>query len=501
MGVGIMEISIGLGALFIAFYYYATAKFNFWNSRGVSGPKPSAFMGNFYHVMVGNISVGDYLTEEYKKFKDEPFIGIFARRTPILVVKDPEYIKDVLIKDFTAFADRGMKVHEKVEPLSQHLFSLEPARWRPLRTKLSPTFTSGKLKEMFHLITDCAKHFEKFLEDHVKKNPVIECRELTAKFTTDVIGECAFGLEMNALTEGDSDFRRIGRKVFEVGTFKLLKMRIREAAPWLYNLLYPIMYDREINDFFIDSMKQTMKYRQDYKVKRNDFVDLLLEIRNHPTKLGDIEMTDILITAQAFVFFIAGFETSSTTMSNALYELALNQNVQDELRREIREELQKEKGDLKYETIKNMKYLHKVFCETLRKYPPVTVLMRQAMEPYTFSGTKWSIPKDMKVWIPIYAIQRDPQIYPDPDTFDPERFSDENMKTRHPSFYLPFGDGPRNCIGARFANFQSKVGLIGILKNYKVDVCEKTCIPYVNNPRAFLLQPMGGIKLKFTRIE
>lgn len=73
--------------------------------------------------------------------------------------------------------------------------------------------------------------------------------------------------------------------------------------------------------------------------------------------------------------------------------------------------------------------------------------MRKSMDNYTFSGTKVSIPKDLRVWIPVYSIQRDAQIYPNPDTFDPERFSDENIKARHPSFYLPFGDGPRNCIG------------------------------------------------------
>lgn len=85
--------------------------------------------------------------------------------------------------------------------------------------------------------------------------------------------------------------------------------------------------------------------------------------------------------------------------------------------------------------------------ESLRKYPPVPTLMRQSMVPYTFSGTKVSIPKGLKVWIPVYSIHRDPKIYPDPETFDPERFNDDNIKARHPSFYLPFGDGPRNCIG------------------------------------------------------
>lgn len=73
--------------------------------------------------------------------------------------------------------------------------------------------------------------------------------------------------------------------------------------------------------------------------------------------------------------------------------------------------------------------------------------MRQACKDYTFPGTTVSIPKGMRIFIPVYAIQRDPKIYSKPDEFNPERFEEENVKVRHPSHYLPFGDGPRNCIG------------------------------------------------------
>jgi len=85
--------------------------------------------------------------------------------------------------------------------------------------------------------------------------------------------------------------------------------------------------------------------------------------------------------------------------------------------------------------------------ETLRKYPPGIFLMRQSTLSYTFNGTKVCVPKDQKIFIPVYAIHRDPSIYPKPDIFNPERFNKEAVQSRHPMFYLPFGDGPRNCIG------------------------------------------------------
>ncbi|XP_051165488.1 uncharacterized protein LOC127284206 [Leptopilina boulardi] len=497
---GPFEILCIIAGIFLLLYFYSTSTHDFWKNKNVKGPKPTPLLGNFTDLMLNRISMGDYTKKLYEQFNNELMIGMFARKTPILLLKDPNLIKDVLIKDFNKFADRGINISEKVDVLSPHLFALEPERWRPLRKKLSPVFTSGKLKEMFHLLIETSEHLEEYLNNIVIENEPIECRKLTAKFTTDVIGSCAFGIDINALSNEESEFLRMGRKIFDLNFWRTLKIRIRDITPWLYELLGPILAEKEMNNFFVNLVRDTMKYRKENNIVRHDFIDLLREVKENPDKLSDIELTDSLIAAQAFVFFIAGFETSSTTMSNALYELALNPSIQEKLRKEIQNEFKITEGKLLYDRIKNLKYLHMVFQETLRKYPPVTVLMRKATEKYTFSDTNVTIPKGQKIWIPTYAIQRDPKNYPNPDTFDPERFSEEEEELRHPMLFLPFGDGPRNCIGARFAVYQTKIGLMKILNNYKVDVCEKTCIPYVNSKNSFLLQPKDGIYLKFKKI-
>ncbi|XP_036147431.1 uncharacterized protein LOC105832463 [Monomorium pharaonis] len=498
---GPFEILCGIAAAVLALYYFLTSTYNFWKLRGIRGPRPIPGLGNFKDVMFNNISAGDYLTEMYNEYKDEPLIGIFARKTPLLIVKDLDLVKDILIKDFAIFADRGLPIFEKTEPLSQHLFSLEPKRWRPLRVRLSPVFTSGKLKEMFSLISKCADHLVEYMEKIANKDEPVECRELTAKYTTDVIGNCAFGIDMNALSNENSEFRKMGRKVFTMTWTALLRIRIRQMSPRLYGMLGYVLPQTDVTKFFTRVITENMNYRETNNIIRNDFIDMLRELKKHPDKLSDIDLTDTLIASQAFVFFLAGFETSSTTISNALYELALNQKVQDNLRKEINEVYAKYGEDLTYDNIKEMDYLNKVFKETLRKYPPVTFLMRQSMSSYVFDGTKINIPKDQKVWIPVYAIHRDPNIYPKPDVFDPERFNDEAERSRHPMSFLPFGDGPRNCIGSRFAIYQTKVGLVKILRNYKIVTCEKTPIPYVNNPKAFLLAPKDGLYLKIVKIN
>ncbi|XP_024892073.1 cytochrome P450 6B1-like [Temnothorax curvispinosus] len=188
-------------------------------------------------------------------------------------------------------------------------------------------------------------------------------------------------------------------------------------------------------------------------------------------------------------------------MANAFYELALNQEIQNRLRDEIDQEYIKHAGNLTYANIKEMNYLDKVFKEVLRKYSAGLFFTRRTMSSYTFNGTKVSIPKGQIILIPWQDMHQDPNIYPEPDVFDPERFNEEAVRSRHPMVYLPFGGGPRNCIGSRFAVYQTKLGLIKILRNYKVEPCEKTQIPYAIDDKHFLLTPKDGIYLRIIKIN
>lgn len=165
---------------------------------------------------------------------------------------------------------------------------MEVERWRPLRTRLSPVFTSGKLKEMFPLILDCAKHLEQYLDKLILREEFIECRELTAKYTTDVIGSCAFGIEMNALSDEESEFRRIGRKVFANSFGQILRFRFRQIFPRIYNLLAFILPPMEVTKFLTNIIVSTMKYRQENNIVRPDFVNMLIELKKHPDKLENI---------------------------------------------------------------------------------------------------------------------------------------------------------------------------------------------------------------------
>jgi cytochrome P450 family 6 len=137
-------------------------------------------------------------------------------------------------------------------------------------------------------------------------------------------------------------------------------------------------------------------------------------------------------------------------MTFALYELALNADIQERLREEIVLGIEENDGKLTYELLHNFKYLDMVVNETLRKYPPAFFLTRISRKDFQIPGTNLIIPANTDINVNILSLHRDPEFYPDPDRFDPERFTPENVKTRPSGTYFPFGDGPRRCEFIKF---------------------------------------------------
>ncbi|KAF7993484.1 hypothetical protein HCN44_010079 [Aphidius gifuensis] len=375
---------------------------------------------------------------------------------------------------------------EDIDPLTANIVNIDGPRWKFIRAKLTPLFTTGKLKQMIELMVECADQFEIYLSNQLKKSNVIDCREVAAKFTTDVIGSCAFGINMNALSNDESEFRTVGRKLFESNFYTLMKRLFREISPQLFTSLKISLIDSKINKFFIDTINETIDVRKNNNIVRNDLIDLFINIKKTENN-NEIQFTDSLMTAQAFAFFVGGFETSSTLISMSLYELAIEQKIQEKLRNEIIETLKNNDGQLSYDVIN----------KTLRKDPPVSTLIRKACRSYKIPETNTTIEKGTNVNIPVYAIHHDPSYYPSPEKFDPERFTDSAKAQRHPMTLLAFGDGPKNCIGLRFAGYQFKLGIIKVLKNYIVKPSKSTVVPYEIDKGSVILTPKNGIHLVF----
>lgn len=203
------------------------------------------------------------------------------------------------------------------------------------------------------------------------------------------------------------------------------------------------------------------------------------------------------VMAQVFVFFNAGFSTSAAATSLVLFELAKHKDILQKVQTDIDNTLAKHNNEWTYDCIQDMKYLEQVFEETLRLYPPAPALVRSAGRDYKIPGTNVIIEKGTQINIIIMGLHRDPKYFPNPMKFDPDRFSPEEKAKRLPFSYLPFGDGPRSCIGMRYAQLLSKIGLASILSKFNVDM-----IPghsrEVEFSRTSLFAIEGGLPLKIT---
>ncbi|MBQ5153916.1 cytochrome P450, partial [Macrococcus caseolyticus] len=184
-------------------------------------------------------------------------------------------------------------------------------------------------------------------------------------------------------------------------------------------------------------------------------------------KKVELEVDDDLLIAQCGLFFTAGYETSATTLSFTLFELAKNPEAQKRAIAEVDDYLRRHNNELKYECLSEMPFVEACFDETLRLYPVIGLLTREVMEDYTFpSGLK--VEKGLRIFLPLYHLHHNPEFFPDPEEYRPERFLPENKDNIKPYTYMPFGDGPRICIGMRFAKMQMAAGIITLLKKYRL---------------------------------
>lgn len=317
--IGIILLSILVSVLTLTLY--VRYKFSYWKQYDVPYLPPSFPCGSLNGVG-SEIHCIFRFDQIYRQLRGKsPVAGLYFFTQPALLLMEPQVIKNILVKDFDKFPDRGLFVNEKQDPLSGHLFSLSGDKWARLRRKLSPTFTSGKLKMMFDTIAQVSDQLSAYLDEKIIDSTDMEVKDLLSRFTTDIIGNCAFGIQCNSMKHPNSEFRQMGKKIFDTPKTKTLKFVFMSLFKGLSDTLRLKTTDDDVENFFLNLVKETIEYRRKHNIVQNDFMNLIMNlsaeyqpdskdaaisIPNADINGNESTLSFEEITAQCFVFFIAG---------------------------------------------------------------------------------------------------------------------------------------------------------------------------------------------------
>lgn len=485
-----LKLLLALLLLAYLLYKYSSRHFNYWKNKGVPFVKPLPFIGNLLETLTFKKTFSKILATYYTQFQSRCF-GIFLFDKPFLVIRDPSLAKRILIKDFRYFTDRSVICDEKYDSIASNiLFFTKNPNWKDIRSKTSPIFTTGKMKNMFSLIKSVGNDMMVYLNRRCEED-CVETSELCGKYVTEIIATCAFGIKGHCFDFENAPFRQMSRRLF--GSSWLVGMN--QVAYFIGHIFVKLFkmpfFEAEVSTFLRKAFWEAYEERNCTKLMRNDVIDALKQLK-------DIRLEGDQILAQAVQFFSAGFETTSATLAFALYELSLNSEIQERLRLEIKETLL-DYDEVNLSMIQNMKYLSMVVNETLRKYPILPFVERKCVANYEIPEESFVVDKGTPIYIPLVGLHYDPEYFPNPNVFNPERFSDGNEKN---SFhYLPFGEGPRKCIGERFSLMAIKSGIVEILSQFKLQPTSNTPPSIHFSPYSFFLSAMEQIPLKFHKIN
>jgi cytochrome P450 len=447
----------------------------------VKGPTPFPFLGTMGYMFFEETRKIDY--HWYKKYGK--VYGDYMGVMPNLVITDSTLAKQILVSDFHIF-NQGQKLMAKSKLFDGALTVLHGPNWKRVRAAVSPTFTTFKLRRTLEHLDKPIKHFFDNLDTLIAegKEDQIAFKELSKGYALDTIAKFVFAMEINSFKQKDDIFVKM---VMKLTRFNILPVLLVQILPkFVGDRLGDRVFDSQACDYFFRLTSKIVKERRENPdVKYKDFIELLLESSN--------EMSEQDIITQCLLFFFAGMETVSTGISIILSDLAIHQDVQERLLNEISEKM----GDnpITYESLNSLEYLDAVIHESFRMTPVLNRLVRHPQQDYELGDTGITLKAGKSVMVSVYAIHHDEEIFPEPFVYKPERFMGDNRKDLVNRYWFTFGDGPRNCVGIRFAMMELKYFIAKLIQNYHIQMAKGCPVPVKYRPMLFLLDPKD---LRFT---
>ncbi|XP_055011716.1 thromboxane-A synthase [Boleophthalmus pectinirostris] len=527
-------------ALFLLFlsllYWYSVYPFSVLSECGIKHPKPLPFLGNIFLFREGFFnSLTDLITTHGR------VCGYYLGRRPVVVIADPDMLKEVLVRDFGNFPNRNT-FRFATKPMSDCLLLLKNEEWKRVRSILTPSFSTAKMKEMVPLINTATNALMDNLNVYAESNEAFDIHKCFGCFTMDVIASVAFGTQVDSQNTPDDPFVRHAQLFFSFSFFRPI-MFFLIAFPFILRPFASIIPNKrrdQMNHFFINTIRKIIIQREEQppEQRRRDFLQLMLDARSRGDESVSLEhfdtgvhsddpqtsaslnkdsnsnrslspqeqlqrrsqrktMSEDEVIGQAFVFLLAGYETSSNTLAFTCYLLALHPECQHKLQEEIDHFYTRHESP-DYTNVQELKYLDMVISEALRMYPPGFRFARDIERDSVVNGQR--LPKGAWLEIPAGFLHHDPEHWPEPEKFIPERFTPEAKAARHPFVYLPFGAGPRNCVGMRLAQLEMKIALVNLFHRFTIVTCDETKVP-LELKSSSTLGPKNGIYVKIIKRE
>jgi len=500
----IVLISLIIGAL-LAFYFYLIQKNKYWQKRGVpcaDGALPG--VGHMLGVICMKMTLPERARKIYNDNMNRSMVGFYNFTTPSLIVMEPELVKTVLQTNFASFSKNTIDIDPSLDPLLAHNpFVNTGDKWINGRKRLTYAFSSMRLKILLEGVKSVCVTMENYLDNKMNDTGKIELelKDLYSRYTMQVVAAVGFGVEGFCFDDEKEDIsiRKIGQAIFKPSKRSMIMFALIFLVPSLNKIVKMSFIPKHIEHFFRTLVADRMEQRRKDETPKNDFLHLMAELERISGDKFDLEM----VTSQAMSFFLDGYETSSTVMSFVGFQLATHPKVQEKLRQEIITVLDKYDGVITYEGLKEMTYMDQVLNESQRILPAGAILLKQCTEECELRGSDGRVchvEPGTEIVIPVHSLQEDSRYWENPEVFDPERFSPENKHNIEKYAFLPFGEGPRMCVGMRMALLQLKAGLAAILKKYSLEISPKTQVPLKMMPNTILPTPKGGLWVIFRQL-
>ncbi|XP_062022726.1 cytochrome P450 711A1 [Rosa rugosa] len=469
-------------------YLYAP----YWGVRRVPGPRTIPFLGHLPLLAKHGPDVFSVLAKQYG-----PIFRFHMGRQPLIIVADAELCREVGIKKFKDIPNRSIPSPISGSPLHQKgLFFTRDTRWSTMRNTILSVYQPSYLASLVPTMQSFIESATQNLDDSSKKED-ITFSNLSLRLATDVIGQAAFGVNfglsksqsisdsINKIDNGQdknddevSDF--INQHIYSTTQ---LKMDLSGSVSIILGLLVPILQEpfRQIlkripgtMDWKVDRTNQNLSSRLDGIVMKRmkdsergskNFLSLIMNARESEGVAKTVFTPDY-ISAVTYEHLLAGSATTSFTLSSAVYLISGHPEVESKLLAEIDGFGPHDQIPTAHDLQHKFPYLEQVIKEAMRFYMVSPLVARETSREVEVGG--YLLPKGTWVWLALGVLAKDPKNFPEPEKFKPERFdpNGKEEKQRHPYAFIPFGIGPRACVGQKFSLQELKLSLIHLYRKY-----------------------------------